>query len=519
MVRDGRRRVARGRRRDGPRPRLDDPGARPDRGHQARDPRPALATPPAGRPRGDDVGRPGDRRPRSEPGSTAWTMDQRTQATFPFETPERFVWATRPARGEGLAIRDMRPDQRAASSAIVAAAMSCRTAGEIARSSRWRRSSGSSSRRAAGPAGSGATRAVLVRGVRRAGSATPWSWRIGGHHVAVHVTVADDRVVGTTPSFLGANPAVDPERAPCGRADAARARRGWPAPPGGADAGGARRRPDRRRRRRPTSYRDRSCSRTCVPSPSAIRHADLGAPRQAALERLIRHYVERVAARGRGERRGSGSSPPASATSTFAWAGSDAPGRGHYYAVRGPSFVIEYDNTQNGANHIHAVWRDLDNDWGEDGSAEHLSAAHAAQAPTTRRDSTVLRRVRARSCRCTTQLGDGTSVLASTVAGALRSSSRGRSWPQVDVGLRRPEVAGDVHEVEASSSARRRAQWPAVRIDAELPRRRAVDDAAGAGQSPWTSTDGRRRSRCSMAPCRSHDAPPPTAAAALAEWR
>ena len=51
---------------------------------------------------------------------------------------------------------------------------------------------------------------------------------------------------------------------------------------------------------------------------------------------------------------------------TFAWAGSDAPGRGHYYAVRGPTFVIEYDNTQNGANHIHAVWRDLESDWGED---------------------------------------------------------------------------------------------------------------------------------------------------------
>ena len=51
---------------------------------------------------------------------------------------------------------------------------------------------------------------------------------------------------------------------------------------------------------------------------------------------------------------------------TFAWAGSESPGRGHYYAIRGPGFVVEYDNTQDGANHIHAVWRDLENDWGED---------------------------------------------------------------------------------------------------------------------------------------------------------
>ena len=46
--------------------------------------------------------------------------------------------------------------------------------------------------------------------------------------------------------------------------------------------------------------------------------------------------------------------------------GSGRSGRGHYYAIRGPDFVVEYDNTQNGANHIHAVWRDLGNDWGED---------------------------------------------------------------------------------------------------------------------------------------------------------
>ena len=63
---------------------------------------------------------------------------------------------------------------------------------------------------------------------------------------------------------------------------------------------------------------------------------------------------------------------------TFAWAGPDVPGRGHYYAVRGPGFVIEYDNTQNGANHIHAVWRELENDWGLDLLAEHLAAAHGA---------------------------------------------------------------------------------------------------------------------------------------------
>ena len=61
-----------------------------------------------------------------------WTTPSGPEATFPFETPERFVWAYTPGAREGLAIWDMRPDQRAASSAILAAAMSARTAGEIA---------------------------------------------------------------------------------------------------------------------------------------------------------------------------------------------------------------------------------------------------------------------------------------------------------------------------------------------------------------------------------------------------
>jgi hypothetical protein len=50
----------------------------------------------------------------------------------------------------------------------------------------------------------------------------------------------------------------------------------------------------------------------------------------------------------------------------FAWAGSEDAGQPHYYRVQSPSFLIEYDNTQSDANHIHSVWRDLENDFGLD---------------------------------------------------------------------------------------------------------------------------------------------------------
>ena len=50
----------------------------------------------------------------------------------------------------------------------------------------------------------------------------------------------------------------------------------------------------------------------------------------------------------------------------LAWAGSTQRGEGHYYRIHGPTVLIEYDNVQGGANHVHSVWRDPENDFGDD---------------------------------------------------------------------------------------------------------------------------------------------------------
>ena len=61
----------------------------------------------------------------------------------------------------------------------------------------------------------------------------------------------------------------------------------------------------------------------------------------------------------------------------FAWAGEAERGKKHYYRIQGPTFLIEYDNTQNNGNHIHSVWRDFNGDFGRDLLREHLkSVAH-----------------------------------------------------------------------------------------------------------------------------------------------
>jgi hypothetical protein len=62
---------------------------------------------------------------------------------------------------------------------------------------------------------------------------------------------------------------------------------------------------------------------------------------------------------------------------TFAWAGPFERGKQHYYRIQGPTFLVEYDNSQNNGNHVHSVWRDFAGDFGRDLLREHIkSVAH-----------------------------------------------------------------------------------------------------------------------------------------------
>jgi hypothetical protein len=61
---------------------------------------------------------------------------------------------------------------------------------------------------------------------------------------------------------------------------------------------------------------------------------------------------------------------------SFAWAGGRERGQGHYYRIHGEAFAVEYDNTQNAANHVHVVWRDFERDLGGDALQRHLKEQH-----------------------------------------------------------------------------------------------------------------------------------------------
>jgi len=97
-------------------------------------------------------------------------------------------------------------------------------------------------------------------------------------------------------------------------------------------------------------------------APKGLAGASMGAQQQALMRDLIGHYLDRlpdeIAEDYTKRLRGA-----SLAAAHFAWAGAASPGAPHYYRVQAPSLLIEYSNTQDGANHAHSVWRDPDGEF------------------------------------------------------------------------------------------------------------------------------------------------------------
>jgi Protein of unknown function (DUF3500) len=253
------------------------------------------------------------------------------------------------------------------------------------------------------------------------GGSAPWGWRFGGHHVSLNNLVVDGAVVATTPCFLGADPATAPllggaVNRPLGRVEdlardlvrslpaelAARAVL-LPTPPSDlvtanrttvapgdrtiplagiwrspfADPGEwAKLQAASDRIDEATGYDDedhRALEYTAA--PKGIAAADLDPEQRGMLRALLGTYLGRVP-------------DEVSVLSRYdddaaldavhlAWAGSAEPGAPNYYRIQGPRLLLEWDNTQRGANHAHSVWRDPSADFGLDVLARHRAEMHA----------------------------------------------------------------------------------------------------------------------------------------------
>lgn len=200
-----------------------------------------------------------------------------------------------------------------------------------------------------------------------------WFWRFEGHHISLNNTIVAGRLVSATPVFLGANPAqvrhgeMEGLRALKEEEEMARALL--------ADLDGE--------QRAQAIIADEAPADILTGHAAYVRDqvlaaglasGDMSAGQREMLKELVAVYVGRLpdaVAERQMEKLAGG--PLDSAH--FAWAGALERGKGHYYRVQGSSFLAEYDNTQNDANHIHAVWRDFEGDFGRDLLREHLQAS------------------------------------------------------------------------------------------------------------------------------------------------
>ncbi|MEO8506801.1 MAG: DUF3500 domain-containing protein [Betaproteobacteria bacterium] len=202
--------------------------------------------------------------------------------------------------------------------------------------------------------------------------AAAWGWRFEGHHLSLNFTLAGDHLAVDTPSFFGANPAHVQKGPRAGlRVLAAEEDEAQVLLESLSDAQRAIAVFDAR------SYGDivtRNAPRVEPLPPAGITAAQLSAAQKARLAKLIDVYArtfEPALAEARKARVAEGGLDNV----RFGWAGAVERGRPHYYRVQGPRFLIEYDASQDGGNHIHTVWRDFDGDFGRDLLHEHYEAA------------------------------------------------------------------------------------------------------------------------------------------------
>ena len=199
-----------------------------------------------------------------------------------------------------------------------------------------------------------------------------WGWRVEGHHISLRFTVADGAMksdLSSSPMFLGANPAEVRDgdkkglRVLAAEEDAARALVvALPA--------------DLRQQAiinavAPTDILTMNKNDITPLPEQGVSFGAMGSEQQRLFTRLLETYTSLMETDIASERMATIKSAGLDRI-RFAWAGEIEKGRKHYYRIQGPTFLIEYDNTQNNGNHIHSVWRDFNGDFGRDLLREHL---------------------------------------------------------------------------------------------------------------------------------------------------
>ena len=202
----------------------------------------------------------------------------------------------------------------------------------------------------------------------------PWGFRYEGHHLSLDLTLAPGAAPASTPLFLGAEPRV----VPAGDPDAGAAVLGEEEAAARALLAAL---PEPLRARATLPYEDDrglmlgQVRRVTLAASVGVARGEAPPAAQAQFDRLVERFTglfaDEIAAARRAEIDAAGRD-----ALRFAWAEAAEPAGVFYFRLQGPRTLIEVDNTTDG-DHVHAVWHDVEGDFGDDLLAAHYRAAHA----------------------------------------------------------------------------------------------------------------------------------------------
>ena len=194
-----------------------------------------------------------------------------------------------------------------------------------------------------------------------------WAWSFEGHHVSLNFTVVGKQV-SYVPRFFGANPGTVKEGP----------KKGTRVLKNEEDLGLELVNKLSREQRKKAIFRLSAFQEIVTSNASKVEPldnvgilvADMTAAQRDLLFELLKEYLSAMP-KEVAEKRMSNLMKEETDAIRFGWAGATEIGKPHYYRIQGKTFLVEFDNTQNNANHIHTVWRDFDGDFGRDLIREH----------------------------------------------------------------------------------------------------------------------------------------------------
>ena len=293
------------------------------------------------------------------------TGAQREITLFPFDGEERmnFNYVPIPGKRRGLRMKDMEPDQRAAVHRLLQTTLSAQGYLKSASIQQVERILGLLE----GRPGYRDPENYFLTIFGSPGDTIPWGWRFEGHHLSLNFSSVDNEVA-VTPAFMGSNPGQVKEGPFAGlqilHAEIDEARELMHL------LSSEQRQLATIEETAPREIITGNDRTVVLDGFVGLSYTDMTEMQQQQLRILLHIYLDNMhpdLASAQAARIAVGGWE----NLYFAWAGGLGPGVGHYYRIHGPTILIEYDNTQNEANHPHSVWRDLTNDFGRDLLREH----------------------------------------------------------------------------------------------------------------------------------------------------